>query len=403
MTHLTKNINIFVPEYRFKKQGNMSDEVHKGLDDVVVAESQLSYIDGENGQLLYRGYSIQDLAEYATFEEVLFLLFEGELPTKEQLDEFTATIREERSLPDDVIETLRSLAAVDAHPMTALRTGVSALEPHDPDQRLDPDRNVALSQGRRILAKMPTILAAYERLRLGKEPLDPHPDLNLAANFLYMLTGEEPDEIGAKSFDQALTLHADHGFNASTFTAVVIASTRANVYSAVTGGIGALSGPLHGGANQDVMEMLIEIDENGMDPIEWIEEARSNGERVPGFGHRVYKVKDPRAEILQERSRELADVGESKWYDYTTTIENYLTEDLDLTENGIAPNVDFYSGSVYYQLGIPADMYTPIFAMSRASGWIAHVLEYQEENRLIRPLSKYTGETDNEFISIEER
>ncbi|MDG5819092.1 citrate synthase [Natronococcus sp. A-GB7] len=382
----------------------MVDDLEKGLEGVLVAESGLSSVDGDAGRLIYRGYSIEDLARGASYEEVVYLLWHGELPTEDELESFTASLTEERSVDDDVLETVEQLADADERPMAALRTAVSMLSAYEPEADAEPDDLEATRrQGRRITAKIPTVLAAFERYRLGEEPVDPDPDLGLAANFLYMLTGEEPDELAAETFDQALTLHADHGLNASTFTSMVIGSTMADIYSAVTGGIGALSGPLHGGANQDVMEVLMEIDESDLDHREWIEQAIDEGRRIPGYGHRVYNVKDPRAKILEERSEELAEQGESKWYDYTTTIEQYLVEEQGLAEKGIAPNVDFYSGSVYYQLGIPIDLYTPIFAMSRTPGWIAHVVEYQENNRLIRPRARYTGPEDQEFVPLEER
>ncbi|MFP8951901.1 citrate synthase [Natrialbaceae archaeon A-arb3/5] len=382
----------------------MVDELKKGLEGVLVAESELSSIDGDEGRLIYRGYPIEELARRASYEEVVYLLWNGHLPTEDELASFTASVAEERSVSADVLATMERLADAGERPMAALRTAVSMFSASEPESDADPeDLEATLRQGRRITAKIPTALAAFERYRLGEDPVDPHPDLGLAANFLYMLTGEEPDDIAAETFDQALILHADHGLNASTFTAMVIGSTMADIYSAVTGGVSALSGPLHGGANQDVMEVLIEIDESDLDHREWIEQANEEGRRIPGFGHRVYDVKDPRARILQERSEELAENGEDKWYNYTTTIEQFLSEEKNLAENGIAPNVDFYSGSVYYQLGIPIDMYTPIFAMSRASGWIAHVLEYQEDNRLIRPRARYTGPDDQEFVPLDER
>ncbi|MFU8866547.1 citrate synthase [Natronococcus sp.] len=382
----------------------MVDDLEKGLEGVLVAESALSSVDGDAGRLIYRGYSIEDLARGASYEEVVYLLWHGELPTEDELESFTASLTDERSVDADVLETVEQLADADERPMAALRTAVSMLSAYEPEADADPqDLEAARRQGRRITAKIPTVLAAFERYRLGEEPVDPDPELGLAANFLYMLTGEEPDELAAETFDQALTLHADHGLNASTFTSMVIGSTMADIYSAVTGGIGALSGPLHGGANQDVMEVLMEIDESDLDHREWIEQAIDEGRRIPGYGHRVYNVKDPRAKILEERSEELAEQGESKWYDYTTTIEQYLVEEQGLAEKGIAPNVDFYSGSVYYQLGIPIDLYTPIFAMSRAPGWIAHVVEYQEDNRLIRPRARYTGPEDQEFVPLEDR
>ena len=382
----------------------MADDLKKGLEGVLVAESELSSIDGDEGRLIYRGYPIEDLARGASFEEVVYLLWHGNLPNEKELEAFTLAINEEREVDDDVLATMERLAAADERPMAALRTAVSMFSAYEPEDDADPeDLEATLRKGRRITAKIPTALAAFERYRQGEEPLDPHPELGLAANFLYMMTGEEPSEVHAETFDQALILHADHGLNASTFTSMVIGSTMADIYSSVTGGIAALSGPLHGGANQDVMEVLFEIDESDLDHREWVEQASEEGRRIPGFGHRVYNVKDPRAKILEARSAELAEEGDDKWYNYTTTIEQFLTEEKGLVEKGIAPNVDFYSGSVYYQLGIPIDMYTPIFAMSRVGGWVGHVLEYQEDNRLIRPRARYTGPENQEFVPVEER
>ncbi len=385
----------------------MSDELKRGLEGVLVAESSLSSIDGEVGRLIYRGYDIEDLAQEASYEEVLYLLWEGELPTESELSTFTDEMAAERDVHDDVLATLSDLADADEEPMAALRTAVSMLSAAEPEGDADPnDLDAVARQGRRITAQIPTVLAAYDRLRRGEDPVEPREDLDHAANFLYMLTGEEPDDVAAETFDQALILHADHGLNASTFTAMTISSTLADVYSAVTGGIGALAGPLHGGANQDVMEMFLEIDESGEDPVEWVTTAMDERDnwRVPGWGHRVYKAKDPRAKILQSRSKELSNSsGDRKWHDYASAIEEYLIEDVGLLENDIAPNVDFYSGTVYYQLGIPVDMYTPIFAMSRAGGWIAHVLEYRQDNRLIRPRARYVGEEDQEFVPLEQR
>ena len=381
----------------------MADELKRGLEGVLVAESDLSYVDGEVGKLVYRGYDIEDLARGASYEEVLYLLWHGSLPTAAELDSFAADLAAEREVDDDVIETIRALADAGERPMAALRTATSMLSAYDPDGESDDNGAATLRQGRRITAKIPTILAAFERVRQGEEPVAPDPDLSHAGNFLYMLTGTEPDDVSEETFDMALTLHADHGLNASTFTAMVIGSTMADVYSGVTGGIGALSGPLHGGANQDVMEVLHEIDASAKDPVEWVKDRQDDGGRIPGFGHRVYKVKDPRAKILEEKLRDLSESsGDTKWLDYTTAIEEYLT-DQGLVEKGIAPNVDFYSGSVYDSLGIPVDMYTPIFAMSRVGGWIAHVAEYQEDNRLIRPRARYTGPEDAEFVPVDER
>ena len=380
----------------------MSDELKRGLEGVLVAESELSHVDGDVGKLVYRGYDIGKLAREASYEEVLYLLWHGSLPTRDELEPFAASLADERDVDDDVLATVRTLADVGERPMAALRTATSMLSAYDDDAEIE-GREGTLEQGTRITAKVPTVLAAFERARQGEPAIDPDPELSHAGNFLYMLTGVEPDDVSEETFDEALTLHADHGLNASTFTAMVIGSTMADVYSGVTGGIGALSGSLHGGANQDVMELLYEIHESDKDPVEWVKDARDAGRRVPGFGHRVYKVKDPRARILQERLRDLsAASGDDTWLEYTTAIEEYLTDE-GLVEKGIAPNVDFYSGSVYDSMGIPMDLYTPIFAMSRVGGWVAHVAEYQADNRLIRPRARYTGPESAEFVPIDER
>ncbi len=383
----------------------MADDLQHGLEGVLVAESELSDIDGANGRLVYRGYPIRQLARETTFEEVLYLLWYGRLPDRDERDEFVREMCQERDVDDAVMETLRALAADDEDPMAALRTGVSMLSAEDPEPDVTPENPEGLlRKGRRITARLPTVLAAYDRLRHGEEPVAPHDSLPHAENFLYMLTGEEPDEVAAETFDAALILHADHGLNASTFAAMTIASTQADIYNAVVGGIAALSGPLHGGANQDVMRTLIEVDESDEGPIEWTRRAIEEGRRIPGWGHRVYEVKDPRATILQERSHALAQsTGESKWCEYTEAIEEYLTDERGLVAKGIAPNVDFYSGSVYYQLGIPVDIYTPIFAMSRVGGWVAHVREYVADNRLIRPRGRYVGPERRDVVPIDER
>ena len=380
-------------------------ELNRGLEGVVVDESELSDIDGDAGQLIYRGYDIEALATGATFEEVLHLLWHGELPDRDELDAFVEPMIAERSVDGGVLDVMAELAEQDEEPMAALRTGVSMLSAYDPEPDAEPEDMDAMARdGRRITAKIPTVLAAFDRYRRGEEPIEPRDDLGHAENFLYMLTGEEPDEVAAETFDMALTLHADHGLNASTFTTMVIVSTYADVYNAVTGGIGALAGHWHGGANQDVMYTLMDLDESGLDPFDWVEQTLEEGGRIPGWGHRVYNVKDPRAKILEERSQLLAEsTGEMKWHEYTTSIEKYLTEEIGLPEKQIAPNVDFYSGSVYYQLGIPIDLYTPIFAMSRVGGWLAHILEYVEENRLIRPRARYVGPESQEFVPIDDR
>jgi len=380
----------------------MSDELKKGLEGVLVAESGLSLIDGDEGRLVYRGYTIEDLARGASYEEVLYLLWNGELPTESELDAFASDMAAERAVDDDVLGTVRDLADADEVPMSAVRTAVSELSAFDPDatEDVDPtDREANLAKGKRLTAKLPTIVAAFTRLREGEEPVAPREDLSHAANFLYMLNGEEPDDVMEDVFDQALVLHADHGLNASTFSAMVTASTLADLHSAITSAIGTLSGSLHGGANQNVMEMLKEVDDSGKDPIEWVEAALDDGRRVAGFGHRVYNVKDPRAKILSEQSEELGEAaGDTKWYEMSVAIEEYMQ-----SEKGLAPNVDFYSASTYYQMGIPVDIYTPIFAMSRVGGWIAHVLEQYDDNRLIRPRARYVGPKDQTFTPIDER
>ena len=383
----------------------MTDNLSKGLEGVLVAETELSSIDGAAGTLVYRGYDIADLAQEASYEEVLYLLWNGRLPDREELDEFAEAMAGERALDDHTLDALQELAEEGEDPMAALRTGVSTLSATEPESDAEPrDIDSSRRKGRRILAKIPTVLANYDRFRRGDEAIEPREDLSYAGNFLYMLTGEEPDEVAEETFDMALILHADHGLNASTFTAMVVASTFADVYSSVTAGIGALSGPLHGGANQDVIEAMMDLDESDMAPVEWVKSKSEAGERVPGWGHRVYDTKDPRARILQSKLADLSEAdGETKWLDYTTAVEEYLTEEKQLPEQGIAPNVDFYSGSVYYKLGIPIDMYTPIFAMARAGGWLGHVIEYQSDNRLIRPRGRYNGPEDEEFTPVDQR
>ena len=378
----------------------MTEELKKGLEGVLVAESSLSFIDGDAGTLVYRGYTIDDLARNTSYEEVVYLLWHGQLPTAAELDAFKSSMAEERHLDDGVLQLIEALAETDEEPMAALRTIVSTLSAYDPDADADPtDEAANIRKGRRITAKVPTALAAFARLRNGDDPVEPRDDLDHASNFLYMLNNEEPDEVLSETFDMALVLHADHGLNASTFSATVTASTLSDLHASVTSAVGTLSGSLHGGANQDVMEALLELDSSGKDPIEWIESRLEAGERVPGFGHRVYNVKDPRARILSEESESLGEAaGTPKWHDYSVEIEEYMAEKKD-----IAPNVDFYSASTYYQMGIPVDIYTPIFAMSRVGGWIAHVLEQYEDNRLIRPRARYIGEKDRTVTPIEQR
>jgi len=378
----------------------MTEELHKGLEGVLVAESSLSYIGGDTGELVYRGYSIDDLARNASFEEVLYLLWHGELPAGEELAAFESAMAEERHLDDGVSRLVRELAESDEEPMAALRTIVSTLSAYDPDAGTDPtDEAANFRKGRRITAKIPTALAAFSRIRETATTRSTPGGLGHAANFLYMLNGEEPDEVLAETFDMSLVLHADHGLNASTFSATVTASTLSDLHASVTSAIGTLSGSLHGGANQDVMEALLELDASGKEPVEWARDRLESGDRVPGFGHRVYSVMDPRARILSEESETLGEAaGTPHWHDYSVAIEEFLEE-----KRGLAPNVDFYSASTYYQMGIPVDIYTPIFAMSRVGGWIAHVLEQYDDNRLIRPRSRYVGPRDLTVTPVDDR
>ena len=369
----------------------------KGLEGVIALESELSSIDGDKGELVYRGYNIHDLAEHATFEEVVYLLRHGELPTQDDLDDFTAHLRSERVLPAPVLDLLRNTPD-DAHPMAVLRTAVSALGLYG-DEADTIEEAANHRKADRILAQIPTIIAAFARLRKGKDPVDPLDRESMAHNFLYMLNGEEPGEAAEKTFDVCLVLHADHGLNASTFTSRVIGSTLSDMYSAVSGAIGALKGPLHGGANQEVMRMLMEVDERGADPAEYVRERLADGERIMGFGHRVYNTMDPRAAILRDMVKELSEeAGEMKWYKYTTAIHETMEEEV-----GIDPNVDFFSGSTYYQLGLDPELFTTIFALSRTAGWTAHLLEQWADNRLIRPRAQYVGARNRTVVPVEER
>jgi citrate synthase len=282
--------------------------------------------------------------------------------------------------------------------MEVLRTAVSALPIYGEDEESHREEGLA------IIAKIPTILAAYQRLRNGDDPVDPHPELDTAANFLYMMTGEEPEPGHADVLDTALLLHADHGINASTFTARVIASTESDLFSAIVGAIAALKGPLHGGANQEVMEMLLDVADDDRTTIDYVADLLDRGERVPGFGHRVYEAMDPRAEVLKDIAGDLTKGGQGPdWFGMLTDIEDYLREEKNIEEKGIAPNVDLYSGSVYYSLGIPIDFFVPMFAMGRSVGWIAQVLEQYADNRLMRPRAEYVGERDLEYVPIEDR
>ncbi|RMF58208.1 MAG: citrate synthase [Bacteroidetes bacterium] len=369
----------------------------RGLEGVVALDSELCFIDGQQGELIYRGYDIFDLARHATFEEVAYLLWNGRLPNRAERDDLLARLQAERTLPPMVSDVL-GMTPEDAAPMAVLRTAVSALALFDGEaEDASPEANYR--KALRLTARIPVIIAAFDRRRKGLEPVPPRRQGSTAYDFLYMLTGEEPGPAAERTFDTCLVLHAEHGLNASTFTARVIGATLSDMYSAVTGAIGALKGPLHGGANIEVMRMLLEIDRTGRDPVDYVRERLARKERIMGFGHRVYKTLDPRAAILREMAEALSEErGQRRWYDYSVKIMETMER-----EKGLYPNVDFFSASVYYMLGIDPDLYTPIFAMSRITGWTAHLLEQWKDNRLIRPRAAYVGPRGLTVRPLDER
>ena len=356
----------------------------KGLEGIVATESTVCTVFGDEGRLIYRGYDIHDLADHSTFEETAYLLLNGDLPTRAQLKSFTAQIKASQKLDRVVLRIIKD-APAGANPMHVLRTAVSAAVFVDPD-RGDDSRAAEYRKAVRLIAQLPTMLGAFQRLRSGQKPLTPRRGLSLAANTLYLLTGEIPETEVVRAFDVALILHADHELNASTFAARVIAATLADMHGAVTGAIAALAGPLHGGANTAVMKMLLDV--KTPDRAEaWVRERLARKEKIMGFGHRVYRTEDPRASHLRRMSEELGrKFGQSHWFAIQRIIEDVVKRD-----KGLYCNVDFYSASLYYVMGIPLDLYTPIFAVSRVSGWCAHVLEQHADNRLIRPRADYVG------------
>jgi citrate synthase len=367
-----------------------------GLEGVIAGESEICYIDGFRGILSYRGYNIHTLAENATFEEVIFLLWNGWLPKQAELDKLKSELVAAREIPAAVAGFLGMVPK--ANTMDVLRTAVSGLALHDPEaQEMTPEANQRKAV--KLMAQTATIVTTYERLRTGQPVIPGDPKLGFAANFLYTLTGKHPDDVMEHAFDVALTLHADHELNASTFAARVVAATLSDIYSAVTAGIGALKGPLHGGANQDVINWLLKLgDENTA--VAAVKEQFAKKVKIPGFGHRVYRTEDPRATHLRVFSEELGKrTGHEKLYRLSMRMEETVK-----AEKKLNPNVDFYSASAYYSLGIPIDLYTPIFAVSRMSGWTAHVLEQYHNNRLIRPRAEYKGKPDGQtWVPIAER
>ena len=354
-----------------------------GLEGVIAAESEICFIDGEEGILAYQGYDIHTLAENATFEEVVFLLWNGRLPRQAELDALKATLVEMRPIPARTTDFLGGVKQ--AAPMDVLRTAVSMLSLDDPEARdMAPEAN--LHKAQKLMAKTATIVTSFDRLRNGKEIIQGDPKLGLAANFLYTLTGRRPDGVMERAFDIALILHADHEFNASTFAGRVTAATLSDIYSAATSAIGALKGPLHGGANEDVIRLLLEAGSPNR-AMQMIRDRLAKKMKIPGFGHRVYRTEDPRATHLRAMSEELGRrTGHIELYETSRMIEQLLKDMKNLNAN-----VDFYSASTYYSLGIPIDLFTPIFAVSRMSGWTAHILEQYRNNRLIRPRADYKG------------
>jgi citrate synthase len=357
----------------------------KGLEGIVATTSSICYIDGDAGVLSYRGIDIHELAGHSTFEETTYLLWFGKLPTADELASFSAELAAARVLPEKVVELLHTVPA-DATPMQVLRTAVSLLSIYDTDESSS-SHEANVRKAYRLTSQISMLVATFDRIRKGKAIIEADPTLSHAANFLWMLNGERPSETATRAFDIALILHADHELNASTFAARVIAATLADIHSAITGAIGALSGPLHGGANEATMRLLYAIEKAGADPVEYVRDMLAAKKKISGFGHRVYHTEDPRATHLRRMSEELGKAaGNTKWFDMSKKIEGYIK-----TEKKLNANVDFYSASTYTTLGIDIDLFTPIFAVSRISGWAAHVIEQHDDNRLIRPRADYQG------------
>jgi citrate synthase len=372
--------------------------VGRGLEGIVAANSGICWIDGEAGVLSYRGIDIHELAVKSTFEECTYLLWNGALPNELALREFQSQLAVAREIDQRIIDMLKGFPRT-ATPMEVLRTAVSALSFYDADEK-DNAHDANVRKAYHLTAQIAMIVAVYDRIRKGLDIVPPDRSLNHAGNFLWMLNGEKPSETATRTLDVALILHADHELNASTFAARVIAATLSDIHSAVTGAIGALKGPLHGGANEAVMRLLLAIDKAGADPVEYVKSMLAARQKISGFGHRVYKTEDPRATHLRKMSEQLGkDAGQPKWYEMSRAIELHVNADKKLNAN-----VDFYSASTYATLGIDIDLYTPIFAISRISGWCAHVIEQLDDNRLIRPRAEYIGPAyPSPYVVMEER
>lgn len=377
--------------------GTEAGEIHRGLKGVYFDTSEASFIDGSLGKLLYRGYNIHDLAEQSTFEEVTYLLLYGHLPTERELETLDSSLRDNRGLPEEVVDIIRLIK--NCHPMDVLRTGISALSAFDPEAE-DKSIDATRRKGIRLTSQAVSIVTAHHRIRQGLEPVNADPSLNHAGNFLYMLTGQKPMDQETNLMDVDFILHSEHGSNASAFAARVTASTLSDLHSAVVTGVGTLKGPLHGGAAESVMKMAQDIG----DPANAENYARTtieNGERIMGFGHRVYRAEDPRARHLRERARVLGEQkGEPHWFQILMSLQEVMKP---YQNKGIYVNVDFFAGAVYHLLGIPEDLFIPIFALGRIPGWTLQCMEQYGNNVLIRPLTQYTGEMDLEYIAIDKR
>lgn len=372
-------------------------QIHRGLKGVYFDRSATSSIDGRAGKLYYRGYSIHDLAEHSSFEETAYLLLKGDLPNREQLDEFDAQLKAARTLPEPLYDIIAALS--EAHPMEVLRTAVSALGTFDPET-VDHSPPAILRKGIRLTSQVPMIVTAHERIRNNLPPVAASPDLGHAANFLYMMKGEVPTEDAASLMDTDMVLHAEHGSNASSFTARVVTGTQANLHAAITSAIAALSGPAHGGAAENVMHMALEIGEASK-AAQYVVAKRKRKEPVMGFGHRVYRAEDPRARHMREGVKRLSEeMGQPRWYEILQAVVEAMRP---YGRHGINVNVDFYAGVVYYLHGIPEDVFVPIFAIGRTPGWVVQVMEQLEQNILIRPLTEYSGPAAKPYVPITER
>ena len=372
-------------------------QIHRGLNGVFFDRSRVCDIDGKAGELRYRGYSIHDLAERSTFEETCYLLFRGELPSKAQLEGFSAELKAARSLPAGIHEVIRVVK--DGHPMDVLRTAVSALATFDPEVA-DSSPDAIARKGIRLTSQVPMIVAAHEHIRNGRKPVPPDPALSHAANFLYMLKGKKPSDDAARLMDVDMILHAEHGANASAFTARVVAGTEANLHAAITAAIAALSGAAHGGAAENVMNMAQEIGDAAQVP-EYVKRKRANKEPIMGFGHRVYRAEDPRARHMRAGVERLSrEMGEPKWYQILAALVEAMKP---YSRHGVNVNVDFYAGVVYYLNGIANDLFVPIFTVGRVPGWTVQVMEQMESNILIRPLTLYNGPAPRDYVPIDSR